>query len=126
MLFKCKNCGGNVVYEPNKGVMCCPHCEGRDSEERIDNSSMTQCVNCGAPIEVKDYTSACRCEHCGSYLILNERVEGVYEPHLILPFCVCKEAAIGSLEWEFSNRLFTPSDFMSAKSLEKMEGIYVP
>ena len=126
MLYKCKNCGGNVVYEPNKGVMYCPHCDGKNSEDRIDNSSMTQCINCGAPIAVKDYTSACRCEHCGSYLVLNERVEGMYEPHMILPFRICKEAAVGSLEWEFSNRLFTPSDFMSAKSLEKMEGIYVP
>ena len=117
---------GKVVYEPNKGVMYCPHCDGKNSEDRIDNSSMTQCINCGAPIAVKDYTSACRCEHCGSYLVLNERVEGMYEPHMILPFRICKEAAVGSLEWEFSNRLFTPSDFMSAKSLEKMEGIYVP
>lgn len=126
MLYKCKNCGGNVVYEPGRGRMYCPHCEGEDSEDRLDNSSMTQCVNCGAPIEVKDYISACRCEHCGSYLILNERVEGVYEPHMILPFCVNKQAAVDAMNREFSKRMFTPSDFMSARSLEKMEGIYVP
>lgn len=126
MLFKCRNCGGNVVYEPSRGIMYCPHCEGEDSEDRIDNHSMTQCVNCGAPIEVKEYISACRCEHCGSYLVLNERVEGMYEPHMILPFCVSKQAAVAAMEHEFSKRLFTPSDFLSAKSLEKMEGIYVP
>lgn len=126
MLFKCKNCGGSVVYEPRRGVMYCPHCEGENSEDRIDNGSMTQCVNCGAPIEVRDYISACRCGHCGSYLVLNERVEGIYEPHMILPFCVSKQAAVDAMNREFSRRLFTPSDFMSAKSLEKMEGIYVP
>ncbi len=126
MLFKCRNCGGNVVYEPGRGKMYCPHCEGEDSEDRVDNSSMTQCVNCGAPIDVKDYISACRCEHCGSYLVLNERVEGTYEPHMILPFRVNKQAAVEAMNREFSKRLFTPSDFMSQKSLEKMEGIYVP
>lgn len=33
MLFRCRNCGGNVVYSPEKGKMYCPHCEGIDSEE---------------------------------------------------------------------------------------------
>lgn len=126
MLFKCKNCGGNVVYEPGRGKMYCPHCESEDSEDKIQGGVITQCVNCGAPMEVKDYASASRCEHCGCYIVFNERVEGVYEPHMILPFRVNKASAVQAMENEFRRRLFTPSDFMSAKSLEKMVGIYVP
>lgn len=126
MLFKCKNCGGNVIYEPGRGHMYCPHCESEESQDKLPDSSMTQCVNCGAPIEVKEYASAGKCEHCGCYLVFNERVEGVYEPHMILPFRVNKEAAVEAMNQEFRKRAFTPSDFMSAKSLEKMEGIYVP
>lgn len=126
MIFKCRNCGGNAVYAPEKGKLYCPHCESLDSEEKIDDSSLAQCVNCGAPIQITDFTSALKCEHCGCYLILNERVEGVYEPQLILPFRVSKKMAAEALEREFSRRLFAPSDFMTAKSLEKMEGIYVP
>lgn len=126
MIFKCKNCGGNVVYEPGRGRMYCPHCESEDSEEKIQGEALTQCVNCGAPMEIQDYTSAGRCEHCGCYIVFNERVEGVYEPHMLLPFRVSRMAAVKALDSEFSRRLFTPSDFLSAKSLEKMEGIYVP
>lgn len=126
MLFKCKNCGGNVIYEPGRGRMYCPHCESEESQDTVQGSSMTQCINCGAPIEVKEYTSACKCEHCGSYLVFNERVEGIYEPHMILPFRVNKDAAVEALNQEFQKRAFTPSDFLSVKSLEKMEGIYVP
>ncbi|MCD7726707.1 MAG: hypothetical protein LUI12_14325 [Clostridiales bacterium] len=126
MLFKCKNCGGNVVYEPGRGRMYCPHCESEDSQDTLRDSSITQCVNCGAPLELKEYASASRCGHCGSYLVFNERVEGVYEPHMILPFRVNKDAAIAAMNREFERRAFTPSDFMSAKSLEKMEGVYVP
>lgn len=126
MLFKCRNCGGNAVYEPGRGKMYCPHCESEDSEDTIQGGSLTQCVNCGAPMEVPAYASASRCEHCGSYIVFNERVEGVYEPHLILPFYINKEKAVAAMEAEFTRRLFTPSDFMSAKSLEKMVGIYVP
>lgn len=126
MIFKCKNCGGNVVYEPGSGRMYCPHCESEDSEEKIQGGNLAQCVNCGAPLEIQDYTSAARCEHCGCYIVFNERVEGVYEPHMMLPFRISKKAAVQALDKEFSRRLFTPSDFLSAKSLEKMEGIYVP
>lgn len=126
MLFKCKNCGGNVVYEPMRAKMFCPHCESIDSEDIIQGGSLTQCVNCGAPVQVRKYTSADRCGHCGSYLVFNERVEGVYEPHMILPFRISKTNAVLAMEAEFENRIFTPADFLSAKSLEKMAGIYVP
>ena len=126
MIFKCKNCGGNTVYSPERGRMYCPHCESTDSEEKIGDDSLVQCTNCGAPLQLTEYTSACRCEHCGMYLIFDERVSEPYEPRMILPFHVGREMAVKQLEKEFSNRLFAPSDFMSAKSLEKMEGIYVP
>ena len=36
MIFKCKNCGGNVVYSPERKKMFCPFCESEDSEERED------------------------------------------------------------------------------------------
>ena len=37
MIFKCKNCGGNAVYHPEKKKMWCPHCDSEDSEERLDS-----------------------------------------------------------------------------------------
>lgn len=126
MLFKCRNCGGNVVFAPEKGKMVCPHCESEESQDVVQGGSLVQCVNCGAPLEVSDFTSASQCAHCGSYLVFNERVEGKYEPHMLLPFRVSKEAAVTAMQQEFGDRVFTPAGFLSAKSLEKMQGIYVP
>lgn len=126
MLFKCKNCGGNVVFEPSRQKMYCPHCEGEDSENLVTGGSAAQCLNCGAPLELPEDASAARCSHCGSYLIFDERVEGALRPNLVLPFRLNKEQAVAKLNQEFSNRVFTPSDFMSTKSLEQMEGDYVP
>lgn len=126
MIYKCKNCGGNVVYHPDKNKMYCPHCDGIDSEEEVKSSATAVCANCGAPMETSPYTSACKCEHCGSYTILEERVEGELTPHLILPFKISKEKAIKLLEKEFQSRYFTPMTFLSAATLEGMEGIYVP
>lgn len=126
MIYQCKNCGGNVVYHPDKKKMYCPHCDSLDSEEEIKSSVVTECANCGAPMEISSYTSACRCAHCGSYTILEERVEGEFTPHLILPFQISREKAVKLLEKEFQSRFFTPLTFLSAATLEGMEGIYVP
>lgn len=126
MIFKCENCGGNVVYAPLKGKMHCPYCDSEDSGERIGDRSLTVCPSCGGAIAPAAYASACQCEYCGNWLLFEERLEGAYEPHLLLPFCVDKKIAEKRLQDEFSKRLFAPSDFLSEKSLEKLRGIYVP
>ena len=127
MIFKCKNCGGNAVYHPDKKAMWCPHCESLDSEERMDSENMEVCTNCGAPLDyVTEFTSALKCGHCGSYIILKDRVEGENRPDLILPFVVSKDKAVEILKTEFGNRILTPDSFLTHATLECLEGSYVP
>jgi len=126
MLFKCKNCGGNAVYDPDKEAMCCPHCDSIDSQEKLEGVDYQSCINCGAPITPLEFTSATKCPNCGSYIIFDERVQGEYTPHLILPFKISKNKATEMIRGEFKKRVFTPSSFLSAASLKKMEGTYVP
>lgn len=127
MIFKCKNCGGNSIYNPEKKAMWCPHCESIDSQEMLENDSMTACGNCGAPLEgIGEYTSALKCSHCGSYIILKERIEGANRANLILPFAISKDQAVEALKKEFRKRILTPDSFLSQSSLECMEGSYVP
>lgn len=131
MLFRCKNCGGNIVYNPAKKAMCCPHCDSLDSEEKITDGvtilpTSTMCTSCGAPVELKEHTSATRCSNCGTYLVIDERVQGQFEPHLIIPFKVGKEEVKQILHNEFDKRPFTPAGFLSNASIDKMEGTYVP
>ena len=119
MIFKCKNCGGNTVYEPGRKRMYCPHCESLDSEDRLQGGSVTQCANCGAPITISPYASSGRCEHCGTYIVFNERVEGEYEPQLILPFKVSKDAAVEMLHKEFKKKRFCPPVFYQRRVWKK-------
>ena len=127
MIFKCKNCGGNAVYHPEKKAMWCPHCDSLDSQERLDNENMENCSNCGAPLEqVGEFTSALKCSHCGAYIILKDRVEGKKRPHLILPFEIGKERAIEIIRKEFGNRMFTPDSFLEQATMNDFEGSYVP
>jgi len=126
MIFKCKNCGGNSVYNPVTGSMYCPHCESEESQEKIAGVGLMQCGNCGAPLEPGEHTSAMKCPNCGSYHIFEERIEGEYTPHLVLPFKVSKEQAVAAIRAEFKKRFFTPKEYLSYASISKMEGAYVP
>lgn len=126
MIFKCQNCGGNVVYSPEKGSMYCPHCEGIESQQKLAGASEETCANCGAPLSVPEFSSSTRCEHCGHYIVFDKKVEGEYEPNLIVPFKIGKEGAKEILKREFKKRAFTPASFLSEATLDKMEGTYVP
>lgn len=126
MLFRCKNCGGNAIYSPASGKMYCPHCDGVDSEEREDAKSQTECLNCGAALNIEEYASTCQCEYCGSYIILDDRVHGIYRPDLMLPFKIDKKNVVNMLRNEFKRRIFTPDSFLSEATLKDMKGIYVP
>ena len=43
---------------------------------------------------MKEYNSTCKCEYCESYIIIDERVRGEYEPELVLPFQIGMEQAV--------------------------------
>lgn len=126
MIYKCHNCGGNVIYDPQRKRMYCAHCEGTDSEEPVSGGSVVQCANCGAPLRVGVFQSAGKCEHCGCYQIFEERVSGQFTPHLILPFQVSRQETEQKLKAEFGGRTFAPSSFLSQATLRRMEGMYVP
>jgi len=128
MFFKCKNCGGNVVYSPEKHTMFCPFCDSEKSEQRTEGSSpeITICPNCTGEIPVEEHTSATQCPYCESYLIFNSRVEGEYAPDLIIPFQMGKETCKKSIREKFKKNLFAPTDFLSEVRLNGMQGVYVP
>lgn len=126
MIFKCKNCGGNTVYNPTKMKMVCPHCESEESQSIVAEENMTQCVNCGAPMEPGEFTAAMKCPNCGNYHVFEQRISGEYQPHLVIPFKISKEEAEKILKKAFGKKVFTPSTFLSHASIAKMEGSYVP
>lgn len=139
MIFKCRNCGGNVIYSPDKKGMYCPFC---DSEHTEENHSMEEkysgeirqesqedlrtCPDCGGEMPVEEYTSALKCPYCDNYMILNERVEGEYAPSLIIPFQYSKDMVKKLMRTQFRKCVFAPVDFLSEVRLNSMEGNYVP
>lgn len=140
MFFKCKNCGGNVVYSPEKHTMYCPYCEGEKSEERVDENQQIEdafanpeegrkavsCNNCGGEIPLEQFTSATQCPYCGSYHIIESRVEGEYEPKKMIPFQLGKEACKTAIKNRLAKVTFAPADILAEVKLNSVQGMYVP
>lgn len=127
MIFKCRNCGGNTVYSPERHKMYCPFCDSIDSEEKkTEGQSLANCINCGGAISVQDFTSASKCPYCDNYIIFDERVTGEYQPHLILPFTFSREKTKKLMRDKFKSCVFAPGDFLSEVKLDTMCGMYVP
>lgn len=126
MFFRCVNCGGNVVYDPQAGRMKCLSCGGTDCEEKIPAAEPSVCVNCGTQIPYKEFTSATKCPSCGTYIIRDDKVTYPYGADLVLPFKLGKRDAEERLKEEFGRKLFLPPTFLSHKTLENLRGMYVP
>lgn len=128
MIFKCKNCGGNVVYSPEKKGMFCPYCDSMNSEEREEHlgQEMQICPNCNGEVPVLEHASTTQCPYCDSYLIFDERVSGQYAPKMMIPFKIGKETCKGALRDKFKKNIFAPTDFLSEARLNSMQGVYVP
>ena len=128
MIFKCRNCGGNVVYSPEKKKMYCPFCESESSEERKNyvGGIMTICPECAGEVPVLEHTSAAQCPYCDNYIILDERVEAEYQPKMLIPFRMGKERCKEIIREKFKKCIFAPTDFLSEARLNSMKGTYVP
>ncbi len=127
MIFKCKNCGGNTIYSPELHAMYCPYCSSQDTQQRTNDAYQIQtCPDCGGELTIEEHTSALQCKYCDNYIILNDRVEGEYQPHKIIPFKFSKEMVKGLLKDKFKKCVFAPTDFLSEVRLNSMQGEYVP
>lgn len=126
MLYRCKNCGGNVVYDPAGKMMKCLSCGGNESQEMVPSTTPWTCTNCGSQIPFSQYASASRCKACGTYVIRDDFVAYPYGADKVIPFKVTKHEAEEALIAEFGKKLFLPSTFLSEKTLEQLRGMYVP
>ena len=51
MFYRCKSCGGNVIYDPKKKAMVCESCGNGGEPDLISQEKKHVCNNCGAQIE---------------------------------------------------------------------------
>ena len=83
------------------------------------------CSSCGAEVVTDETTAATVCSFCGNTALIEEKLEAK-RPAEVLPFCVTREQAVEKFKAWTKSGLFTPKDFRSKSTIDKIAGIYVP
>lgn len=133
LIYKCPNCGSNMVFDSERQKLVCSHCntvkdmeevKAVENEDKIEFKSY-QCPTCGAELVTDITTTATFCNYCGNSALIESRIMQD-KPSAIIPFHISKEQARESyLKW-CKNGVLTPKSFTSQSTIEKISGIYVP
>ena len=119
--YKCPNCDGGLVFDPESGTYACEYClskftqeelmaesqsaeaeqsektvgeEWAETEKSQESAVVYHCPSCGAEIMTDETTAATFCFYCHNPVVLSGRLEGEYLPDGIIPFKITKEEAI--------------------------------
>ncbi len=146
-IFKCPNCGGELVFDPAAQKYKCEYCLSAFTQEEMDALSgehsqetgapqteqtasseavMYHCPSCGAEVITDETTAATFCYYCHNPVILEGAVSGEYLPDRIIPFQISKEQAKDAFLTYVKKRHFVPRTFFSEEQIEKLSGIYFP
>jgi hypothetical protein len=148
----CRNCAGQLVFDPEKQMLVCDHCGssfkpeefdvsekiplwdkkaeslnevyGTDSEEFMDCYVYT-CGSCGGEIIINGSEASTKCIYCGNSAVVFNRISRQKRPKYIIPFKVSKDEAVNAVRERFKKGLFIPKDIKNFKA-ENVRGIYIP
>ena len=148
--YKCPNCDGGLIFDPESQKFHCEYCLSYFSEEELQNnapssedetrsSEQTQeapvspdttviytCPSCGAEVVTDETTAATFCFYCHNPVVLSGKLDGNYRPDQVVPFQIDRDTAVNEfLKWARKKK-FVPRNFYSKKQLEKITGVYFP
>lgn len=147
--FKCPNCGGELVFDPNTQSYSCPYCNSEFSQEQIDtmqkktsrlrkllrrlilqkgrNRKRRQCMSAQLWRRDRDRSDdgsyrMLLLSHPGSIIGESFRIPSAAD-HSV---CNRPEKAEEIFLENMKKKKFVPHGFFSAKQIEKMNGVYFP
>lgn len=148
--YKCPNCGGELVFDPNTQKYKCEYCfsdfmqdeldalkPAESSEKKIESPEeetgkeqgeavFYSCPSCGAEIVTDETTAATFCYYCHNPVVLSGRVSGDFLPDKIIPFSIDKKKATEKFLEYVHSKKFVPKAFFNKKQIEKISGVYFP
>lgn len=142
--YKCPNCGTDMTFDNNTGVLHCNSCNHKEIIEEyqkdfetfesishfatFDDEEARQylCKNCGAVLVTDNHTAATICNFCGSPMTLGERISGDLAPTKIIPFSISKANATKAFQKWCKKIKFAPKEFSKENRIKEVVGMYVP
>jgi DNA-directed RNA polymerase subunit RPC12/RpoP len=150
MTYKCVNCGGGLIFDPDKQAFVCEYCgsafteaelteiateQAQTAEHGMDGAApevdtgtqvVYMCPSCGAQIVTDETTAATYCYYCHNPVVLSGRLSGEWAPDFVLPFAIDRDEAVKRfLDWVKKKR-FVPGGFFRKDQIEKLSGVYYP
>ncbi len=150
--FPCDQCGADLRFSPDQGVLQCDHC-GNVSEilraspwanpsqeidlrrglandlsaQEVEETRVTSCPNCAAQVSFDGDAHATECPFCASPVVIDTGTHRHIKPRGVLPFGLNEETARQFMSEWLGGLWFAPSGLQQyARKGRKMQGIYVP
>lgn len=146
----CKNCGGNLVFYPEKIALECEQCksifkiegdpnikkhnldenksndQSKEYFEYVQNNKVFKCANCGSNVVLNVYEISKNCPYCGTSLVVDDRVLPGLLPDAILPFAIGKNNAAELFAEKVKKKWLVPKKFKNAPPTSQISGLYLP
>jgi len=151
LTYKCKNCSGELLFNPETQKFVCEYCNGsftqsdleklepkkdetKEAEKISEDTALKQsedtnlytCNSCGAEIVTDSTTAATFCYYCHNPVVLMGRLDGNFLPNRIIPFKINRSSAIDKFVGWTKKKHFVPKDFYSQDQIELLTGVYFP
>lgn len=132
--YKCPNCGGGLIFDPEKQKYACEYCLSEFNESELEKPRKAEegepvlytCPSCGAEIVTDETTAADFCYYCHNPVILSGRLSGQYHPDYVIPFTIDREKAVEIFNGWIGKKRFLRREFYSPEQIEKISGVYFP
>jgi DNA-directed RNA polymerase subunit RPC12/RpoP len=140
--YKCPSCGAAMEFDSTSQSLKCGGCgttisveeyerqygeQYKNKEQHTDaNMKVYHCQSCGAELVADEYTSATICSFCGNPSLVEDRLNGSFEPKSVIPFKIDREQAKQIYRGWVKKGPLTPKSLSTSSTIEKISGVYVP
>lgn len=137
-MYKCENCGGDLIFDPKSQQMKCQSCStlfpidaSRDKDIEVQEDGAIEadvfvCPNCGGELIGATESMVDFCPYCGTQVATKTQKIAKQMPEAIVPFSVTKDQVKDIYRKSTKKFIFAPSEMKSDKYLDKVQGVYVP
>ena len=141
---KCKNCGGNLIFNPSKDGLVCKRCgtfqavtgtvtSEKSFQELLNNAPVWQkdttvlrCEHCGAKTIVSKFDLVAKCDYCGAAnLVKTKESPGLCPDTIVLFGLNHAEAYQQATDW-LAKKIFAPAQFKKQLKERQLTGVYYP
>ncbi len=150
--FPCNECGADLRFDPEAGLLVCDFCGNREEiapppgardalreldlqatlahtadEAPSEETRTVRCTNCGAVFEFDPAIHAGLCPFCASPIVTDSGLTRQIRPRGLAPFALGEKAARDAMNAWLGRLWFAPNGLQKyARKGRRLQGIYLP